>query len=603
MKRLGLLFSLIMVASLLAACATPTPEVVEKVVTQIVKETVKETVIVEGTPEVVEKEVTKVVEKVVTTVVEKVVTATPEPKEPTTVIVGDAQSLEFLNLMYTQGGNSLICSKMAQRGLLWLDREGNWIPEGATEVPSAENGGIVGTSIIYHLREGMTFHDGTPVTADDYKATWEAIMDPDNMPITRNGYDKIESIETPDELTLKINFMEPFASWPNLFDYVFPRQVLEENSPGLEESEAMRQPIGTGPWKVVEWKPDEYVEFEAFDDYWRGRPKIDRLIWRVIPSTEALVAALEAGEVDVTWSTPSDYMPRLRELAADGIIQLVPPIGGGVGSERYHMNPETAIFQNRNVRLALHHAIDKKMIIDKVLEVPAIIPYPSEWNGNPYVNTELVDYEYDPELAEQLLDEVGWRDEDGDGIREAHGVGYGDIADGTPFSFVHTTTTESTRRENVQLVVQQMYKDIGVEMTIENRRSSILFTTWGQGGGWSHGDYEMAGWADSIRTPEPEASQRFLCSEIASDENPGGAQWMRYCNPEVDALLLAQQTELDAAKRKELLWKAQELIHDDAYSIHLYRTVSETAINANLENFENRPFTSLAGNSHEWSWK
>ena len=88
--------------------------------------------------------------------------------------------------------------------------------------------------------------------------------------------DKIESIETPDELTLKINFMEPFASWPNLFDYVFPRQVLEENSPGLEESEAMREPIGTGPYKVVEWKPCEYIEFEAFDEYWRGRPKIDR---------------------------------------------------------------------------------------------------------------------------------------------------------------------------------------------------------------------------------------------------------------------------------------------------------------------------------------
>jgi peptide/nickel transport system substrate-binding protein len=255
------------------------------------------------------------------------------------------------------------------------------------------------------------------------------------------------------------------------------------------------------------------------------------------------------------------------------------------------------------VRLALQHAIDKQLIIDKVLEVDAMIPYPSEWNGNPYCNTDLEDYAYDPELAKQLLDEVGWRDEDGDGIREAHGVGYGDFADGTPFSFVHTTTSESTRRENVQLVIQQMYKDIGVDMQIENRRSSILFTTWGQGGGWSHGDFEMGGWSDSIRTPEPEASQRFLCSEIASDDNPGGAQWMRYCNPEVDELLIAQQTELDPEKRKELLWKAQELIHYDAYTIHLYRTLSATAINANLKNFENRPFTSLAGNVQEWSWE
>ncbi len=294
-------------------------------------------------------------------------------------------------------------------------------------------------------------------------------------------------------------------------------------------------------------------------------------------------------------------MPHLRELEDQGILTLYPPLAG-MGSERYHMNPETPIFQNRDVRLALQHAVDKQKIIDEVLEVPAQRPVPSEWNGNPYANTDLVDYEYDPELAMQLLDEIGWRDEDGDGIREAHGVGYGDIADGTPFTFVHTTTTESQRRENVQLVVQQMFKDIGVDMTIENRRSSILFTTWDQGGGWAHGDYEMAGWADSIRTPEPEASQRFLCSEVPSEEYPGGAQWNRYCNPEVDELLLAQQTEFDPAKRKDLLWQAQQLIHDDAYTIHLYRTLSDQAVNADLKNFENRPYVAFVGNVQELEW-
>ena len=599
MKRLSFLISLIMITSLLSACATPTP--VEKVVTQIVKEEVEVTrevtKIVAGTPVV-----TTVVE---TKIVEKVITATPEkeePKEPTVVIIGDPQSLEFLNVMYTQGGNSLWASKLAQRGLLWLDKEGNWVGEAAKEVPSVENGGIVGTSIIYHLREGLTFHDGSPLTTDDFKATWEAIMNPDNTPITRTGYEVIESIETPDDYTLKINFKEPYASWPNLFDFVFPRHVIEENSPGLDESEAMREPVGIGPWKVIEWKPGEYIEYAAFDDYWRGRPKIDRLIWRIIPSSEALVSALEAGEADIARSTPSSYMPHLRELEEQGILKLYPPLGGGMGSERYHMNPEVPIFQNRNVRLALQHAVDKQMIIDKVLEVDAIIPYPSEWNGNPYCNTELVDYEYDPDLSRQLLDEVGWKDEDGDGIREAHGVGYGGIEDGTPLSFVHTTTTESTRRENVQLVAQQMFKEIGVDMQIENRRSSILFTTWDQGGGWSHGDYEMGGWSDSIRTPEPEASQRYLCSEIASEDKPGGAQWMRYCNPEVDEFLLAQQKELDPVKRKELVWKAQELIHEEAYTIHLYRTLSDLAVSARLKNFENRPFVSFVGNVHELSW-
>ena len=596
MKQLSIVLCLVVIVSLVAACGGAEPQVIKETV--IVEQTVKETVIVEGTAQVVEKVVTEIVEKEV----EKVITATPKEEEETFVIVGDPQSLEFLNLMYTQGGNSLLASKLAQRGLLWLDENGNWVPEAATEVPSADNGGISGNSVTYKLREGLTFHDGTPLTADAFKATWEAIMDPGNTPITRTGYDKIESIDTPDDYTLTINFAEPYASWPILFDYVFPRHVIEENSPGLDESEAMRQPVGIGPYKVIEWRPGEYIEYEAFDGYWRGRPNIDRLIWRIIPSDEALVAALEAGEVDILRSTPSTYMPHLMELEEQGMIAMYPPIGGGMGSERYHMNPGVPIFQNHNVRLALQHAVDKQKIINEVLEVPAVIPYPSEWNGNPYVNTELVDYEYDPELAAQLLDEVGWRDEDGDGIREAHNVGYGDIADGTPMSFVHTTTTESQQRENVQLVVQQMFKDIGVDMQIENRQSAILFTTWDQGGGWSHGDYEMAGWADSIRTPEPEASQRFLCSQIASEENPGGAQWMRYCNPEVDELLLAQQTEFDPAKRRELLWQAQQLIHDDAYTIHLFRTLTDLAADAELQHLENRPYVAFVGNIEELEW-
>lgn len=518
------------------------------------------------------------------------------------VIIGDPQSLEFLNVMYTQGGNSLNAAKLAQRGLLWIDPDGNWIPEAAKEVPSEANGGIQGNTIIYHLKEGLTFHDGSELTADDFEATWEAIMNPDNTPITRQGYKEIESIEIPDEYTLRVTFKEAYAPWRNLFDFVFPREVIEANTPGLDDSEAMREPVGIGPYEIVEWKPGEFIEYKAFDDYLRGRPKIDRLIWRIIPSSEALAAAIEAKEVDIARSSPSAYMPRLRKLAEQGVIDLVPPLGGGRGAERYHMNPEVPIFQDRRVRLALHHAIDRQRIIDDVLKVRAEIPVPSEWNGHPFVNPNLEPYEYDPDKARQLLDEVGWRDEDGDGIREAHNVGYGEIEDGTPLSFVHTTTTESKRRENVQLAIREMYKQVGIDMKIENRRSAILFTTWNQGGGWAHGDYEMGGWSDSVRTPDPDISDRFLCSEIPSEDNPGGSQWMHYCNPRVDELLLQQQKELDREKRKQLLWEAQEIIHQDAYSIYLYAQVRERAINADLKNYINAKFFPLAANAHEWSW-
>ncbi|MBV7332427.1 hypothetical protein KFU94_30210 [Chloroflexi bacterium TSY] len=413
------------------------------------------------------------------------------------VRLGMNQELEFLNVMYTQGGNSLQASKTAQRGLLFLDAEGNWIGELATEVPSVANGMVApdGSQVTYNLREGITFHDGSSVTAADVKATWEAIMSPDNTPITRLGYDKIESIETPDDLTVIVNFSEPFASWKILFDFVLPAHIIEENSPGLDESRAMRTPIGFGPFKIVQWKPGEFIEYEAFDDYWQGRPNIDKFFIVIYPSTEALLAALEVGEVDIAWGLRAANVPKLQELEANGV----------------------------------------------------------------------------------------------DGVE-----------DGTRLSFTHATTSGVLQREQVQLLVQQMLKDVGVEMVIENRRTAELFGTWDQNGVWSHGGYEMGGWSHGLRAPDPEISNRFLCNEIATPDNPGGAQWHRYCNPAVDELLIAAQTEFDEETRNALIFEAQKIMHEDAYAIYLFATGRHYGVNVAIENFELRPFTVWYGNIQEW---
>jgi len=603
MKRLGLLISLIMVVSLLSACATPTPKVEEKVVTQIVKETVKETVIVEGTPKIVEKEVTKVVEKVITTVVEKVVTATPEPAEEKeksdVVIVGMAEEPEFTNVMYTQGGNSLALAKMAQRGLLFLDEESNWIGELAKEVPSLENSGISpdGKTITFKLREGVTWHDGKPVTSADVKATWEAIMNPDNTPITRFGYDQIESIDTPDDLTVTLNFPEPFTSWPILFDFILPKHVIEENSPGLDESKAMQVPIGFGPYKFVEWKVGDFVEYEAFDDYWRGGPKIDRVVVRMYPSTDALLQAIEAKEVDIAWSQPASFVPKLEALESKGIRLFVVP---RVASVRFHMNPRAPIFADKTLRQALQHAVDKQFLIDELLFGRGALT-DSEWGGSPWENPNLVRYEYSPGKCREMLESLGWKDEDGDGIREAHGVE--GFEDGTRLSFMHYTTAGDIGRENRQLIVQQMFKECGVEMKVESRRAAELFGTWSQGGVWSHGDYEMGDWVHGLNVPDPEISTRFLCSEIASEENQSGSQWFLYCNPEVDELLMRQAGEMDPEKRKEILFRVQEIYHDDAYTIFLYRHIWAFTAREELKNFVLHPFAKLYWNPQEWEWE
>jgi ABC-type transport system substrate-binding protein len=138
--------------------------------------------------------------------------------------------------------------------------------------------------------------------------------------------------------------------------------------------------------------------------------------------------------------------------------------------------------------------------------------------------------------------------------------------------------------------------------TIANGRSAELFGTWEQNGMWSHGRYQMGGWSHGLRVPDPEVSNRFLCSEIASEENPAGSQWYRYCNPEVDQLLMAQAQEFDPEIRKELIWQAQEILHEDAYTIFLFNTVTVYAVRDDLQNFVLHPFANYYWNSHEWEW-
>jgi len=167
-----------------------------------------------------------------------------------TVIIGMSEKIEFLNVLYTQGGNSLSGSKLSQRGLLFVDENSEWIGELAIEVPSIENGGVSpdGKVITYKLKEGITWHDGQPVTSADVKATWDMIMDENNAVITRFGYNMIEKIETPDEYTVIITFEAPFMSWPILFDAIVPEHIIEANKDNLDKSEAMRTPIGFGPY-------------------------------------------------------------------------------------------------------------------------------------------------------------------------------------------------------------------------------------------------------------------------------------------------------------------------------------------------------------------
>ena len=508
-----------------------------------------------------------------------------------TITMGMWQPIPTLNtLMTAETGNVVSGSRLVLRGLLFLDEEANPVGDLATEVPSLENGGVSsdGKTITFTLRPGVTWHDGEAVTAEDVKFTWETIMNPDSGVVSRYGYDVIQAIDTPDEGTVVVQFDHPFAPWQILFDVILPKHVLE-NETDLPNAEFNQLPIGFGPFKISENVQGDHMSFEAFDGYWQGRPKIDRLFIRFFGDATAMLQALKAKEADLAWQVSLSNIPELQQMESQGITTLVVP---QPNPEQYAMNRDESqvpLFADRELRRALSLAVDRQTIIDKLLYGLADIAI-NPWDQSPWQNKNLQPVVYDPDQAKKILDEAGWAPGD-DGIR---------VKDGERLSFTCGVTSGNQLRENVQLLVQDNFKQIGAEMVIKNNRSDTVFGSWAAGGILARGDYQMHGFSYPLTNPDPDISNRFACAERPSEESPTGAQRYRYCNPEIDDLFAQQAQELDPTKRKAIMDQIQEILYDEYSQIFLYDSNHSWGLLTRVKNFKITPFTGFQFNPHEW---
>jgi peptide/nickel transport system substrate-binding protein len=510
------------------------------------------------------------------------------------ITIGEWQPVSIMNtLMTSEGGNVISGTKLALRGLLFTDENGAPAPELATDVPTLQNGGISsdGKTITYKLRANMTWHDGQPVTAADVQYTWQAIMQPDHNVATRYGYDRINAVDTPDPQTVVVHFNDPFAPWATLFDIVLPQHVLASQS-DFNGSPYHQQPIGFGPFKVTENIKGDHTTYDAFDGYWRSRPKIDRLFIRYFGNTDSELQALQAKEIDLAWGVPLSNIPQLKDLSSQGITTLVQP---GLAEERYAFNmdhSQVPLFADPQLRKALALSVDRQTIVDKLLFGLTKIAR-GDWDNSPWENTSISPDPYDPDQARSILDGLGWVPGP-DGIRQNGGQ---------RLAFDNTTTSGSQLRENVQLLVQQNFKDVGVEMNIKNQPTDQLFGSYAAGGVWARGTYQMGGWTTGINLPDPDQSTRYLCSQIASDQNPAGGQSYRYCNSQVDALFVQQATELDASKRKALFDQIQQITHDDYMCIWLYDSTAAWGLLTRVQNFDKTvqaPFGGFHWRAEDW---
>lgn len=513
--------------------------------------------------------------------------ATPAaPAFKGTVTITFVQEPDNLNPMYTDMYFSQITRELWLKGLWNFDENAKPMPVLAKEIPTVENGGLSadGKTITINLRDDITWSDGEPLTADDFVFTYDMIMSEKNTPLTRYPYeDYVDTVEAKDKTTLVVTFKEPFAAWAtSVFFWVLPKHILQpvfEKDGTLDNAAWNRNPtVGVGPFVLSEWETGSHLAFKA-NPQWIAPPKIEQVFIRIVPDDAAQEAAIIAGDTDFGVFLSSD---QIEKLEAGGKVKVVPVASGYNEAFFLNVNPETAhkAMLDIRVRKAIALATDRFTIVKDLL-VESINPVNvTYWdNTPPYQTDTLKPYPYDPEEAKKLLDEAGWVDSDGDGIRDKE-------IDGQKVDLkLRYITNQRELRKNVQAVVEQQWKKVGIGTELVNYSSDVFWNGFNDDGPQAQGLYEISEYS-SVQTafPDPDASSGWTCDQIASAENPDGGNYQGYCNPEIDELMKKQATTLDPAARKELYNQIEQIIYDEYVYIGMWKDPDLWSISSRVKN-------------------
>jgi peptide/nickel transport system substrate-binding protein len=414
------------------------------------------------------------------------------------------------------------------------------------------------------IRKGITFSDGHPLTADDVVFSYNIPISKDYVGLRKSTFEQIQKIEKVDDTTVKFTFKEPFAGYYGMLVYaVVPQHVLKDVPIKEIEKSAFykQQPVGSGPYKLVEWKDGQYLSFVRNETYFKGKPSIEKVTVKVIPSSNIAMAQLQTGEINVNVVT-GENIAVVKEFAQkSGKIKL----NEGIPTTSYTAiawNNNDPIFKDKLVRQAITTAIDRQGIIGNVIEGQGVIinsqTPPPFWN----YTDKVPKFDYNEAKAKQMLAEAGWKP-GSDGVL---------VKDGKPLAFELLVSQASVDRQKIATVVQQNLKKVGIAVTprvMEN-------TAYSQNVRSSKYSGVMYGWNRS-GDPNPKGTW-YSTSNCAGCNNHAN-----YNNPEVDKLIDEDLRTLDINKRKEILAKIDSLIAEDQGYTFLYSSTDTMAYPVNLE--------------------
>jgi peptide/nickel transport system substrate-binding protein len=405
-----------------------------------------------------------------------------------------------------------------------------------------------GQTFTFHIRHGVKWHDGKPFSGQDVVATVKKILDPKVRAMhLRNYYEDLDDIHTPpgDDFTVIARFKKPyFLAFRFLATQaIFPKHLLDQ-TPDVSSHAIHRAPVGTGPFKFVEWDTaNQKITMARNEEYWGRKAYLDRVIYRLVKDHTVAFQMLQQGEFDLytvlqpsMWKQQMPQNPFFRENY--NRIRFFDNNYSWIG-----WNTQRPFFADARVRLAMTYLLDREGLVDQFLLGTDRLVTCHFYRESSSCDPSLTPRPYDPEKAVALLDEAGWIDHDGDGLRDK---------DGVPFKFTFLATSSSLFAPKLAAYMQSTFRRVGIAVEIKKvdwsiyiqalreHRFDVCFLLWGN--------------TDVVTDP-----YQIWHSSQAKD----GSNYISYANPKADALIEGARQEMDDAKRAEMFRELGRILYDE----------------------------------------
>jgi peptide/nickel transport system substrate-binding protein len=538
--------------------------------------------------------------------------AQPAPHEESQIVITVPDDPPSFNGLVTDAGFDSLIMELVLLSLTDIDPQGEIFAELAEDLPTPENGDVVydeetgAMDVTWRLRRDVTWADGEPVTVDDVLFTWHAITSPEGG-IWVQGSDYIDSLEKIDDYTFVVHYTSVFPGYLTQFGgdqvVIWPEHYCDATQ-GFVAWDCNRQPLSDGPYLLEEWEAGDHLTFVRNPSYFEaGKPAIDRIIVRVVPEPAVRRAMLSEGDSDLDIWLPESSASELSNdpnvvvsiaPTSRWVFRLIPNLVARGTTDP--AGPPHPVLSDVRVRQAMRLAIDVDTIMNDVF-LGYGEPVWTELYRPPYV-CDILRPAYDPAAAAALLEEAGWTDTDGDGVRECHGCGSAE--EGYRMSFEFATYGEyGPELELAHQLIGEMLGAVGMQTELRVIEGAVMWADAASGGTEQNGDFDLDMYDDGYPGVDPTDHLWFYYYSAAAEPD-AGFNVGRWIHADFDAVLDEAYT-LDEAYRQELFCQMAEVLDEQLPQILLFTAISAEAHSTRLQGIQSSASDMATWNVADWT--